>query len=152
MIKIKESKLAIREFPIIEIGVPNSVGNIYTPESVKKILEIMEERKHLTGELVDGLSYDEGEYVTKLDHVSHVVDHMFIEDDFLVAVLRFRETRNGKDALKMFEEGIVTPRPTLRGKVDSLTHEIMINDIISVDLIPVTDKVLQKEINWITLK
>lgn len=152
MIKIKESKLAIREFPIIEIGVPNSVGNIYTPESIKKILEIMEERKHLTGELVDGLSNDEGEYVTKLDHVSHVVDHMFIEDDFLVAVLRFRETRNGKDALKMFEEGIVTPRPTLRGKVDSLTHEITINDIVSVDLIPVTDKVLQKEINWITLK
>ena len=77
---------------------------------------------------------------------------MFVDDGFLVAVVNFRATTNGREALKMYEDGTVTFRPTIRGKILEDSKEIVINDIISVDLIPINDKVLQKEINWITLK
>jgi len=151
MLKIREAKSVIREVPLIEIGVANSVGNIYTETSTDKIFEILEKRKFFTGELVYAL-LDNGEYETKLEEASHIIDHMFIEDNFIVAVVKFRMTRNGKDALKIFSDGLASFRPTIRGKVESETSEIIINDVISVDLIPINDKLLQKEISWITLK
>lgn len=146
-----EPKYVIREFPLIELDCPNSVGNIYTSRSAKKILEIMEERGKIPGELVDVIKSD-GTYETKLENASHVVEHLFLEDNFIVAVIKFRTTGNGRDALKMFEEGMATLRPTIRGKILQETKEVIVNDVISVDLIPVTDKILQKEINWINLK
>ena len=151
MLKIREAKSVIREVPLIEIGVPNSVGNIYSEKSVDKIFEILAQREFLTGELVDTINPD-GEYATTLEEASHIIKHMFVDDGFLVAVVNFRVTRNGKEALKMYEDGTVTFRPTIRGKIIEDSREIVINDIISVDLIPINDKVLQKEINWITLK
>jgi hypothetical protein len=151
MLKIREAKSVIREVPLIEIGVANSVGNIYTETSTDKIFEILEKRKFFTGELVYAL-LDNGEYETKLEEASHIIDHMFIEDNFIVAVVKFRMTRNGKDALKIFSDGLASFRPTIRGKVESETSEIIINDVISVDLIPINDKLLQKEISWITMK
>jgi hypothetical protein len=151
MLKIGEAKSVIREVPLIEIGVANSVGNIYTETSTDKIFEILEKRKFFTGELVYAL-LDNGEYETKLEEASHIIDHMFIEDNFIVAVVKFRMTRNGKDALKIFSDGLASFRPTIRGKVESETSEIIINDVISVDLIPINDKLLQKEISWITMK
>jgi len=151
MLKIREAKSVIREVPLIEIGVANSVGNIYTETSTDKIFEILEKRKFFTGELVYAL-LDNGEYETKLEEASHIIDHMFIEDNFIVAVVKFRMTRNGKDALKIFSDGLASFRPTIRGKVEGETSEIIINDVISVDLIPINDKLLQKEISWITLK
>lgn len=151
MLKIREAKSIIREVPLIEIGVPNSVGNIYSEKSVDKIFEILAQREFLTGELVDVINTD-GEYTTTLEEASHIIKHMFVDDGFLVAVVNFRATTNGKEALKMYEDGTVTFRPTIRGKIIEDSREILINDIISVDLIPINDKVLQKEINWITLK
>jgi hypothetical protein len=151
MLKIREAKSVIREVPIIEIGVPNSVGNVYTERSSAKIFEILKERKFFTGELVDALA-DNGEYITKLEEASHIIDHLFIEDNFIMAVVKFRMTRNGKEALKIFSDGLASFRPTLRGKIEEETSEIIINDVLSVDLIPVNDKLLPKEINWITLK
>ena len=151
MLKIVEAKSVIREVPIIEIGVPNSVGNIYTERSSGKIFEILKERKFFTGELVDAL-LDNGEYITKLEEASHIIDHLFMEDNFIMAVVKFRMTRNGKEALKIFSDGLASFRPNIRGKVESETSEIIINDVISVDLIPVNDKLLQREISWITMK
>ena len=151
MLKIKQAKSIIREVPLIEIGVPNSVGNIYSEKSVDRIFEILAQREFLTGELVNHIETD-GEYVTKLEETSHIIKHMFVDDGFLVAVVNFRATRNGEEALKMYEDGTVAFRPTIRGKIIEDSREIVINDIISVDLIPVNDKVLQKEVNWITLK
>jgi hypothetical protein len=151
MLKIRKAKSVIREVPLIEIGVSNSVGNIYTEASADKIFEILEKRKFFTGELVYAL-LDNDEYETKLEEASHIIDHMFIEDNFIVAVVKFRMTRNGKDALKIFSDGLASFRPTIRGKVESETSEIIINDVISVDLIPINDKLLQKEISWITMK
>jgi hypothetical protein len=151
MLKIREAKSVIREVPLIEIGVPNSVGNIYTEKSADKIFEILSDRKFFTGEMVDALLANGG-YETKLEEASHIIDHLFIEDNFIMAVVKFRNTRNGKEALKIFSDGLASFRPTLRGKVETETSEIIINDVISVDLIPVNDKLLPKEINWITLK
>jgi hypothetical protein len=151
MLKIREAKSVIREVPIIEIGVPNSVGNVYTERSSAKIFEILKERKFFTGELVDALA-DNGEYITKLEEASHIIDHLFIEDNFIMAVVKFRMTRNGKEALKIFSDGLASFRPTLRGKIEEETSEIIINDVLSVDLIPVNDKLLEREINWIVAK
>jgi hypothetical protein len=151
MLKIREAKSVIREVPLIEIGVPNNVGNIYTERSADKIFEILKERKFFIGELVDSL-LDNGEYETKLEEASHIIDHLFIEDNFIMAVIKFRNTRNGKEALKIFSDGLASFRPTIRGKVEEETSEIVIKDIISVDLIPINDKLLQKEINWIVAK
>jgi hypothetical protein len=151
MFKIREAKSVIREVPLIEIGVPNNVGNIYTERSADKIFEILKERKFFIGELVDSL-LDNGEYETKLEEASHIIDHLFIEDNFIMAVIKFRNTRNGKEALKIFSDGLASFRPTIRGKIEEETSEIIIKDIISVDLIPINDKLLQKEINWIVAK
>ena len=151
MLKIREAKSVIREVPLIEIGVANSVGNIYTERSSAKIFEILKERKFFTGELVDVLA-DNGEYMTKLEEASHIIDHLFMEDNFIMAVVKFRMTRNGKEALKIFSDGLASFRPTIRGKIEEETAEIVINDVISVDLIPINDKLLQKEINWIIMK
>ena len=151
MLKIVEAKSVIREVPLIEIGVANSVGNIYTEKSSAKIFEILKERKFFTGELVDVLA-NNGEYMTKLEEASHIIDHLFMEDNFIMAVVKFRMTRNGKEALKIFSDGLASFRLTIRGKIKEETSEIIINDIISVDLIPINDKLLQKEINWIIMK
>jgi hypothetical protein len=151
MLKIREAKSVIREVPLIEIGVPNSVGNIYTEKSADKIFEILSDRKFFTGEMVDALLANGG-YETKLEEASHIIDHLFIEDNFIMAVVKFRNTGNGKEALKIFSDGLASFRPTLRGKVEEETSEIIINDVISVDLIPINDKLLQKEISWITMK
>jgi hypothetical protein len=151
MLKIKDAKSIIREVPIFEIGVPNSVGNIYTEKSVASIFKILEERGYFCGELVDQMAQS-GEYETRLEEASHIVPNMFIADNFLVAVVKFRMTRNGKTALKMFEEGMATLRPTLRGKIEEETKEVIVNDVLGLDLIPVNDKLLQKEISWINIK
>jgi len=151
MINIRESKSDIREVPLIEIGVANFSGNIYAKRSVDKIFEIMNNKKFFTGELVGAL-LDNGSYETKLDRNSHIIDHLFIEDDFIVAVVKFNNTRNGKEALKIFSDGIASFIPTIKGKIDEETKEIIINDIISVDLIPINDKLLKKEFSWITVK
>jgi hypothetical protein len=151
MLKIVEAKSVIREVPLIEIGVANSVGNIYTEKSSAKIFEILKERKFFTGELVDVLA-NNGEYTTKLEEASHIIDHLFMEDNFIMAVIKFRMTRNGKEALKIFSDGLASFRLTIRGKIKEETSEIIINDVISVDLIPINDKLLQKEINWIIMK
>lgn len=151
MLKIREAKSVIREIPLLEIGVPNSVGHIYTKKSADKIAEILEKRKFFTGKLVHAF-LDNDSYQTKLEEASHIIDHMFIDDNFIVAVVKFRNTRNGKDALKIFSDGLAIFRPTIRGEIDKETSEIVVNDVISVDLIPVNDKLLQKEINWIGLK
>jgi hypothetical protein len=151
MLKIVEAKSVIREVPLIEIGVANSVGNIYTEKSSAKIFEILKERKFFTGELVDVLA-NNGEYTTKLEEASHIIDHLFMEDNFIMAVIKFRMTRNGKEALKIFSDGLASFRLTIKGKIKEETSEIIINDVISVDLIPINDKLLQKEINWIIMK
>ena len=160
MLKIREAKSVIREVPLMEIGVPNSVGNIYTKKSVNKIFEILEEKKFFMGELV-GLHLNDGEYETwnskyhylvKLEEASHIIDHLFIEDNFIMAVVKFRNTRNGKEALKIFSDGLASFRATIKGNVDRETSEILIHDVITVDLIPIHDKQLQKKINWINLK
>lgn len=152
MIKIGEAKSLIREVPLIEIGVPNSLGNVYTKRSADKIFEIFNDRRFFTGELVDVL-LDNGEYVTKLEeNNSHIIDHLFIEDDFIIAVVKFSNSRKGKEALKIFSDGLAIFRPSIRGKIVDETSEIVIIDIIGVDLIPINDKLLQKEFSWITVK
>lgn len=150
MLKIREAKSAIREFPLIEIGVPNSVGNIYTDASAKKIFEILEEKKYFTGELVNEF-FDNGEYITELEEASHIIDHLFIEDNFIVAVIRFRKTKRGDEALKIFSDGLATFRPTIRGNVTAETREINVIDVVGIDLLPITDRLMPKDISWISI-
>ncbi len=40
----------------------------------------------------------------------------------------------------------------LAEKIDEETKEIIVNDVLGLDLLPINDKLLQKEISWINIK
>ena len=52
----------------------------------------------------------------------------------------------------LLDQGFQIFLSTIKGKIDEETKEIIINDIISVDLIPINDNLLKKEFSWITVK
>lgn len=148
----KEKKQNLyREIPILQIGKSNGAGNIYTEKSVNKILEVFSNKGSLMGELVSDYTKD-GNYVTTLSNVTHVIKHLFVEDGFLVAVVKFMDHQKGKDAIKILGEGLAILRPTISGTVDSETHEIRVNNVMSVDLLPVEERLIEKNIDWIKIR
>lgn len=141
-------KSIIREIPIIQIGLPNCVGNIYTNESIKSLFECFERKGTCLGELI---SDDGGEFYekTSLSDVTHRVITLFIEDDFVVAVIEFLENQKAKDAIKLLDEGLVTLRPTIEGSVDLENKEIKIKELIGIDFLPSDERTVPREIKWI---
>lgn len=137
-----------REYSLLEIGKPNSIGNIYDREGVEKILEIFHDKGYLTGDFVETRPGERESILTK----SHKVNHMYIEDDFLVMVVNFLDNENGRIAEKLFSEGSAIFRPTIRGKINYDTQVIRVIDVISIDLLPVNDRLNSPAVEWSRLK
>jgi hypothetical protein len=149
--KIPGKRSLYREIPVIEIGKPNSIGNIYTEKSVERILNSFKGKTSLIGELISGYT-QKGEYETTLSNATHIIKHIYIEDEFVIAVIKFLETKRAMDAMKMLGDGMVTLRPTISGIVNEETKEIDVHDIMSIDLLPIDDRFLQTSIDWIKIK
>lgn len=140
-----------KAIPIIQIGVPNSVGNIYTEKSVDRLFECFEKKNgNCYGELVHELK--ESSYVTDLSNVTHKVEALWVEDGFVVAGVKFLSNQRSNLAIEMLENGCAALRPTIAGTVDPETKEIKINELIGVDFLPVDDRIIPKEIDWIEVK
>jgi len=145
----KEPK--IKAIPIIQIGVPNSVGNVYTEESVDRLFECFEKKNgNCYGELVHELK--ESSYVTDLSNVTHKVEALWVEDGFVVAVIKFLSNQRSNLAVEMLENGGAVLRPTIAGTIDPETREVKIKELLGVDFIPVYDWIITKEIKWIDVK
>ena len=149
--KIKErsyhrSRHKTIELPVLRIGRPNGIGNIYTEDSVKDMLDIFYEEKSskIYGDLV-GWSY-----VYQRSNPTHWVERIFIEDGFLIAVTNFKDTKGGMFARQKIEDGQGMLRPTIRGYVHQETKEITVTDIISFDILAFSD-IEPESIEWINV-
>jgi len=137
-----------REYSLLEIGKPNSIGNIYDREGVEKILEIFHDKGSLSGEFVETRTGERDSILSK----THDIHHMYVEDDFLVIVVKFMDTKNGRIAERAFSEGEAVFRPTIRGKINYDTQIIKVIDVISIDLISINDRITSPDISWKKLK
>lgn len=136
------------EIPVIRIGKPNSIGNVYTLQSINDILEDFKEKgSQIYGSIVG----DQNFKTQDLSKITHVVEKIFIEDDFLLARARFFDTQLGTEAYKMLDQGLAMLRPTISGFVDSQTNEIIVHELVSFDILSYNDNVSETA-EWIELK
>jgi hypothetical protein len=145
--KKEEETLAI---PVIKIGSPNSVGNVYTQNSVKDIFENFDEKK---GAMYGCLMKDDDTPSKNLEikNITHRVEALVLEDDFVVAVVKFLNTPQSKIAREMLDDGLAMMRPTISGFVDQQTKEIIVHDLVSFDILPFNDNV-HNATEWIKIK
>ena len=166
----KKKQIMERTVPIIQINKPSyygrpapdtaSVSRVYIQDSLDRIIEIFNNKGSISGDLA-GSQWDA--YVPPFGHEhTHTVTAIFQEEDFLMVSLRFVDSGKGKDALKMFGEGLAVLRPTIKGKLrkakihrDLTTVDdieiIDIYDLISIDLIPLSDELLPQDIDWVKI-
>jgi hypothetical protein len=152
----------ILEIPIIEIGKKTARGNIYTQYSINRILDLYYKEygdrygRKMWGEIADSESKD-GEYRTAMVQVvgnglSHSIDHMYIKDGFLIGIFKFSNNKWGKKAVSMLKSGEGKLIPTISGRVNPDTGEIIVENLISVDIIPAVNLELEKlEMSWIEI-
>lgn len=149
--KKEEQVLKTLAIPVIKIGSPNSVGNVYTLNSVKDIFENFDEKKErIYGSLMkndDGI----GAKKLALKDVTHYIDALVLEDDFVVAITKFMNTPQAKIAREMLDNGLAMLRPTINGFVDQETKEIIVYDLLSFDILPFNDNV-RCTIEWIEIR
>jgi hypothetical protein len=149
--KKEEQVLKTLAIPVIKIGSPNSVGNVYTLNSVKDIFENFDEKKErIYGSLMkndDGI----GAKTLALKDVTHYIDALVLEDDFVVAITKFMNTSQAKIAREMLDNGLAMLRPTINGFVDQETKEIIVYDLLSFDILPFNDNV-HCTIEWIGIR
>jgi hypothetical protein len=143
--KKSEPIAKILGIPVIQIGKPNSVGNIYTLNSIKNIFENFDGKGKgkIHGSIIDG---NQG-----LKEPTHSVEALFMEEDYVVAVTKFLDTRQGKIAYEMINQGIGMLRPTISGFVDQQTKEIIVNELISFDILPSNDNICNT-VEWLKIK
>lgn len=166
----KKKQIMERTVPIIQINKPSyygrpspaaaSVSRVYVQDSLDRIIEIFNNKGSIGGVLAGNQWYD---YVPPFGNEhTHTVTAIFQEDDFLMVSLRFVDSGKGKDALKMFGEGLAVLRPTIKGKLrkakihrDLTTVDdieiIDIYDLVSIDLIPLSDELLPQDIDWVKI-
>lgn len=149
----------ILEIPIIEIGKKTSRGNIYTENSVNQILDLYYKDygdrygRKMWGDITDSGSSD-NEYRTPMvgNSSSHSIDHMYINEGFLIGIFKFPNNKFGKMAVSLVKSGGGKLIPTIKGKVSVDTGEIIVETLISVDIIPVVNLELEKlEMSWIEI-
>jgi hypothetical protein len=149
--KKEEQVLKTLAIPVIKIGSPNSVGNVYTLNSVKDIFENFDEKKErIYGSLMkndDGIAAK----TLALKDVTHYIDALVLEDDFVVAITKFMNTSQAKIAREMLDNGLAMLRPTINGFVDQETKEIIVYDLLSFDILPFNDNV-HCTIEWIGIR
>lgn len=148
----KEKKVESKflEIPVIRIGKPNSIGNIYTQQSINDILEDFEEK----GSKIYGTIIGDGDSASKtqdLSKITHVVEKIILDDGFLLARARFFDTPLGNQAYKMLDQGLAMLRPTISGFVDSQTNEIIVHELVSFDILSYNDNVSETA-EWVEIK
>jgi hypothetical protein len=166
----KKKQIMERTVPIIQINKPSyygrpvpdtvSVSRVYIQDSLDRIIEIFNNKQSITGDLA-GNRWDA--YVPIFKHeYTHTVTDIFQEDDFLMVSLRFVDNIKGREALKIFGDGLAVLRPTIKGQLrkakihrDLTTVDdieiIDIYDLVSIDLIPLCDEVLPQDIDWVKI-
>jgi hypothetical protein len=159
-----------RTVPIIQINKPSyygrpapdtiSVSRVYIQDSLDRIIEIFNNKESITGDLA-GNRWDT--YVPRFGHeYTHTIAAIFQEDEFLMVTLRFADNIKGREALKIFGDGLAVLRPTIKGQLrkakihrDLTTVDdieiIDIYDLVSIDLIPLSDELLPQDIDWIKI-
>ena len=149
--KRKSEKCLIYEIPIIQIGIPNCVGNIYTEESVEMLMSSYNKKDSLYGELISDLDSN-NKYELKLQDVTHKLKHLFVQDGFVVAVIEFLKNKKSDETIDLMRRGLVTLRPTISGFVDPDTKHIRVTELIGVDFLPTDERTMPKEIVWNKIK
>lgn len=144
----------IVEVPIITVNKPNGIGNIYTENSVSDMLEIFNEsenKKSFCGGLVySGVAEMKSRNVKD---VTHTVEHLYLEDGFLIAVVKFLEHERAKLAKGMLKEGKAIVRPTIHGYADTVTKEVIVTEILGFDVLGFDDVSSYMDlIDWICIK
>ena len=136
-----------RQIPIIEIGVPNTIGFIYTEESAESLVKKFKDKENgMAGEIFGGINlklpinFD-------LKKTTHIVRDLKIEDGFVIATVCFLRNKMGKRAISLLESGELILRPTIIGSHEN--RVIKIEDIFGFDLIP-TIKMSPPDIKWIS--
>jgi hypothetical protein len=135
---------------------------VYNQDSLDRIIEIFNNKGSISGDLA-GSRWDA--YVPLppfgQEH-THTITDIFQEDEFLMVTLRFVDSSKGKDALKIFGDGLAVLRPTIKGKLrkariyrDLTTVDdieiIDIHDLVSIDLIQLFDELLPQDIDWVQI-
>jgi hypothetical protein len=130
----------ILEIPVIQIGKPNSIGNVYTLQSINDILEDFKEKgSQIYGSIIG----DQNFKINDLSNSTHAVEKIFIEDGFLLARTRFFDTPLGAEAYKILDQGLAMLKPTISGYVDSQTNEIIVHELVCFDILPYNDDIYE---------
>jgi hypothetical protein len=121
----KKKQIMERTVPIIQINKPHyygrpvpdtaSVSRVYNQDSLDRIIEIFNNKVSIGGDLA-GNQWDAYVPLFGNNH-THMVTAIFQEDDFLMVTLRFMDSSKGKDALKIFGDGLAVLSPTIKGKL-----------------------------------
>ena len=160
---VKKKTYLDRIVPIFEINKEFRIGSfapqIYNQYSVDRIIEIFSKKELLAGELRSSDDYVTGAPEHRhrfISDATHIITGIFQEDNFLMVHLRFIDNNKGRDALKMLGEGIVVLQPTIKGRINRKWDRedpgiIEVNDLISIDLIPLRDEYLPQDIDWIEI-
>jgi hypothetical protein len=154
----KKSDLS-RTVSIIEIDKPWRIDDIlgpqiYSQDSVDQLLQIFAGMEFLFGELV---SFDSDRITlgySFVEDMTHTITDIFQEGEFVMVSLEFMNNQKGREALKMFSEGLAILRPTIRGRMglsDNNPGVVEVKDLISIDLIPLKDEHLPQDIDWIKI-
>jgi hypothetical protein len=142
---------------ILEIGKPNMVGNIYTRKSLITLMKLMKSR--IDQNIMFGVAmgapgeeWDESKDSRTIDlkKITHKINSVKIMESFLVADVSFMETSMGKAAYDMVSSGECILRPTITGKVNPETREIEIHELLSFDVIFVSEG-LNVDVEWIKI-
>jgi hypothetical protein len=166
----KKKQIMERTVPIIQINKPSyygrpapdtaSVSRVYIQDSLDRIIEIFNNKVSIGGDLA-GNQWDAYVPLFGSNH-THMVTAIFQEDDFLMVSLRFADNIKGREALKIFGDGLAVLRPTIKGQLrkakihrDLTTVDdieiIDIYDLVSIDLIPLCDELLPQDIDWVKI-
>ena len=116
-------------------------GKIYNIEAANKIIEDFQSQKpySVLGEFRTSI---DGEIITSLKNVTHVINNIWIENDKLVGEIRLLETPDGKAVKQvidiLFEKDLIKYLAALNRekKIDSLfeegNEEVVENDVIPI--------------------
>ena len=139
---------------IAQADVPNLIGNIYTKEAIDKMYEKTKEaidKGFFGGELIRDTHDRKYDNPLDLSKVTHQVTQVNVIDGFLVADVSFMNTPDGKIARKLVESAAGVIRPTIAGKLDSVTREITIDNVINFNVIQYHED-FRLHITWKTIR
>ena len=158
MIKTKKKTPESIVYPLVHIGAKNGVGNVWTERSVNQVIELHKVNgTAIFGTIAEFIDDDFGVpvYTTEisLKNVSHFIKELFVEDGFLLAKIDFMKNKNGELARDLIFNQGHSLALTISGSVhEEADREVDVARIISVDVLPCTSVVANREILWVKVK